>query len=442
MANTIVVVSTNEKWVSYAKLIQPFCVHINKDVLEPTPEIVREAGHRVMTKHFYLYTGGKFTKEFDVAFEPNHYTKDLPHTWNGDTRLMLFNVNSIKDLGDNPLQDHIKRGICHDNKFLEDEYIPCYREDEEPKEEFYYRLRSGYCVEGNKKMLPVRQRNKKHLTNNNDEYIQLPTVRNDTGHIIGRGGLTLHRKRNTDVVASTYSSHHVVCRFKPFDIFFMSYNEPYADEHYHLVKKRYDRVQHVKGVKGIPEAHIECAKRSTTPFFFVLDADCVLIDSFDLDDKYPIDDLNVYVWRAKNPLNNLLIYGYGGVKLMSKRILDIYDPNKKYVDFATTIADGKFKSMPNISNITAFNYDEFHTWKAAFRETVKLTLNVIKDPSDHSSRKRLMYWRKIEEKDAIHKAGKRGTEEGHQYAIKHQDDIDAIRKINDINWLKNTYSGS
>ena len=45
----------------------------------------------------------------------------------------------------------------------------------------------------------------------------------------------------------------------------------------------------------------------------------------------------------------------------------------------------KFKVVNKISNITAFNTDEFNTWKSAFRECVKLASKVIDGQVDEET---------------------------------------------------------
>ena len=47
-----------------------------------------------------------------------------------------------------------------------------------------------------------------------------------------------------------------------FDIIFMSYEEPNAEEHWQAVKDKYPWTQRVHGVKGLVNAHRECAKLS------------------------------------------------------------------------------------------------------------------------------------------------------------------------------------
>ena len=46
-----------------------------------------------------------------------------------------------------------------------------------------------------------------------------------------------------------------------YDICFISYNEPDAEERYEKLSKRFPRIKRVHGVKGIHQAHITAAKK-------------------------------------------------------------------------------------------------------------------------------------------------------------------------------------
>ena len=73
------------------------------------------------------------------------------------------------------------------------------------------------------------------------------------------------------------------------------------------------------------------------------------------------------VWRSKNPINEL-IYGYGGVKLFPT--VELREAKDWHIDFTTRVG-GNFVAVKEYSNITAFNTDEWSTWKSAFRECAK-----------------------------------------------------------------------
>ena len=174
-----------------------------------------------------------------------------------------------------------------------------------------------------------------------------------------------------------------------YDIIFISYNEPQADENFSRLKARFPYAQRVQGITGIHQAHIAAAKKAFTKMFWVVDADAQILDTFNFDHVVSEYDLeNVHVWRSMNPINDLE-YGYGGVKLLPKSLTQNMDISKP--DMTTSISS-LFKAMPEISNVTAFNVDAFNTWKSAFRECVKLASKTIDRQDDADTNYRLNVW--------------------------------------------------
>jgi hypothetical protein len=217
-----------------------------------------------------------------------------------------------------------------------------------------------------------------------------------------------------------------------YDIIFISYNEPQADENFSRLKARFPYAQRVQGIKGIHQAHIAAAKKAFTKMFWVVDADAQILDTFNFDHVVSEYDLeNVHVWRSRNPINDLE-YGYGGVKLLPKSLTQNMDVSKP--DMTTSISS-LFKAMPEISNITAFNVDAFNTWKSAFRECVKLASKTIDRQDDADTNYRLNVWctRGIDRpfgREAIE-----GAVQGKQYGLEHKDNNEALKMINDFDWL-------
>lgn len=153
-----------------------------------------------------------------------------------------------------------------------------------------------------------------------------------------------------------------------YDIFFISYDETYADMAYQRLRERLPIVNRVTGINGIHNAHIECAKRSKTSHFFVIDADN-RIDDYDVFSyQIPVyDEPYVHLWYAKNPVNGL-IYGWGGVKLFPKAVFD--DLDQMPLDMTTSFP---LKIIKTVVSTSQFNTSPFETWRAAFRECVKLS---------------------------------------------------------------------
>lgn len=227
---------------------------------------------------------------------------------------------------------------------------------------------------------------------------------------------------------------------KSFDIVFISYNEPNADENYQNLLKNFPHAKRVDGVTGIHQAHIAAAKLATTGMFWVVDADAVIDPEF----KFEIDQMahydrfsrsTVYVWRSRNCINDLE-YGYGGVKLLPRELtlnMDLTNPDM------TTSISASFKSMPEISNITAFNTDEFSTWRSAFRECVKLSSKIIDRQKDDETESRLEAWCTVGEDRPFGEYAIMGAFAGKKYGKANRKKPDALAKINDFEWLKDRF---
>jgi hypothetical protein len=222
-----------------------------------------------------------------------------------------------------------------------------------------------------------------------------------------------------------------------YDIVFISYGEPNAEANWERLKKRFPLAKRVKDVKGIHQAHIAAAKKCFTKMFWVVDGDAEIVDDFNFDHEVSEYDLDVvHVWRSRNPINDLE-YGYGGVKLLPRRLtldMDITKP-----DMTTSIST-KFKAMEQVSNITAFNTDPFNTWKSAFRECVKLASKVIDGQVDEETEIRLMTWCTYADKRPFNDWAFLGAEDGKMYGMQKAGDMEALSKINDFEWLHEFFS--
>jgi hypothetical protein len=213
-----------------------------------------------------------------------------------------------------------------------------------------------------------------------------------------------------------------------FDIVFISYNELNADENYARLKERFPLAKHVKGVAGIHQAHIEAAKRSFTPMFWVVDADAIILDTFNFNYQLTKEEYDiVHVWRSRNPVNGLE-YGYGGVKLLPKKLTLNMDTSS--TDMTTNISP-RFKAMEEISNITAFNTDAFSTWRSAFRECCKLAVN-----NNTESLERLDTWCTLNDTVPYGFYAYSGALAGRDYGEKNASNKEALSKINDFTWLE------
>ena len=221
-----------------------------------------------------------------------------------------------------------------------------------------------------------------------------------------------------------------------YDIIFISYNEPQADENFARLKARFPYAQRVQGIRGIHQAHIAAAKKAFTKMFWVVDADAQILDTFNFDHVVSEYDLeNVHVWRSMNPINDLE-YGYGGVKLLPKSLTQNMDTSKP--DMTTSISS-LFKAMPEISNVTAFNVDAFNTWKSAFRECVKLASKTIDRQDDTDTNYRLNVWCTRGLDRPFGREAIEGAVQGKQYGLENKDNNEALKLINDFDWLRERF---
>jgi hypothetical protein len=222
-----------------------------------------------------------------------------------------------------------------------------------------------------------------------------------------------------------------------YDIIFISYGEPNAEANWIRLKSRYPLSKRVTNVKGIHQAHIAAAKKAFTKMFWVVDGDAEILPDFNFDHEVSEWDLDVvHVWRSRNPINDLE-YGYGGVKLLPRKLTLDMDVTKP--DMTTSIST-KFKAMPQISNITAFNTDPFNTWKSAFRECAKLASKVIDGQVDIETEHRLMSWCTAHIDRPFGNWAYLGAEDGKMYGMMKADDLEALGKINDFDWLQQFFS--
>lgn len=221
-----------------------------------------------------------------------------------------------------------------------------------------------------------------------------------------------------------------------YDIIFISYNEPNAASNWKSLIERFPSAHRVHGVKGIHQAHIQAAKTAWTKMFWVVDGDAIIKNDFDFSYMVPEWDLEtVHVWRSQNPVNDL-VYGYGGVKLLPKTLTINMDVNT--TDMTTSISN-KFKAMPEVSNITKFNTDEFSTWRSAYRECAKLSSNIIDRQNIDETQARLNIWKTVGADSQFGEFSLAGAIAGEEFGLSQQHNISLI---NDFDWLKEQFNAS
>ena len=228
------------------------------------------------------------------------------------------------------------------------------------------------------------------------------------------------------------------------DVFYISYNEEFADENYEMLTVFAPHAKRIHGVKGIFNAHKQAAENSRTSHFYVVDADAIIEEEFKFmftpskyKEAYPNvpESECVFTWRSRNPINDL-IYGYGAVKLFPRKpFLELTDWS---VDMTTSIGC-PFVPKFQISNVTAFNTDPFNTWKSAFRECVKLSSNIIDNNDNIDDEYRLKVWCARGAKRQYGEYAMLGAQQGADFGTEYKKDKDALKMINDFDWLEKKF---
>jgi hypothetical protein len=225
--------------------------------------------------------------------------------------------------------------------------------------------------------------------------------------------------------------------YRPYDIFFLSYDEERADANWEILSTKYGHAKRVHGVKGIFNAHLRAAEESTTDFFWVVDADATVREQFKFDYRVPSWDFDVvHIWNSRNAVNRLE-YGYGGAKLIPKFIL-LMRANSEAVDVTTSIGN-KIKLFDQVSNINDFATSPFSAWRAGFREAVKLSSAVINRQDTEESRTRLEIWCNVNVNHPYGDYVVSGAKVGKMFGTKNQHDQDQLALINDYKWLEERF---
>jgi len=217
-----------------------------------------------------------------------------------------------------------------------------------------------------------------------------------------------------------------------FDKIFLSYNEPNAVTNFEQVKKIIPDIKHVHGINGIFNAHKAAAQVSDTDWFWVIDGDNYLLDTFDftITKNIKYEPPGVFVFACRNSAIEMT-YGNGGIKLIHKSLFDM--DVDQYVDLTTSFEN--FTYIDTVASETHIDSDEYNAWRAAFRECTKLSTNIIKNSNNSVNRIYLNAWlyaSNSKYSDCI----RLGAAQGQDWA---RNNPDQLHLINDYAWLEQYY---
>lgn len=168
------------------------------------------------------------------------------------------------------------------------------------------------------------------------------------------------------------------------DIFYISYDEPNAEENWADLLNKVPWAKRVHGVKGFDAAHKEAARQSETDRFITVDGDNIVMDDFfeqvldvpDTDHDGNDISQSIFSWNAKNLLNGL-VYGNGGLKCWPKEYALQMNTHESaddgegmefcwklnYIQLNDTFSEVHQTASP------------FQAFRAGFREGVKMSLD-------------------------------------------------------------------
>lgn len=192
-----------------------------------------------------------------------------------------------------------------------------------------------------------------------------------------------------------------------FDVVFISYDEPNADENYADLLQKCPWAKRSHGVFGSDACHKAAAALAETERFISIDADNqVRPDFFELElDLRQFDRSDVLSWSGKNVINGL-VYGNGGVKLWPKKVVEqmrtheVASHGSAAVDFCWDI---HYHQLNNIYSDVYNNSTPYQAYRAGFREGVKLALHdgqpmdwrQLADKNHYKNHRRLLVWMSV-----------------------------------------------
>lgn len=275
------------------------------------------------------------------------------------------------------------------------------------------------------------------------KYVNIWNTNTDIGTIIFTSKTALAESKQAEVFEEVglgvkYREESVGYK-RPYDVFFISYDEPNAEENWEQLIQKVPYAKRVHRVKGIFNAHKAAAEQSASKMFFVVDGDSEIVDGFDFSlEIFNEESKYVHIWKARNPVNGLE-YGYGGLKLFCTDMFENMT-GEMPLDMSTLIGNG-VKLIDTVASITRFDSSAFHTYRGAFRECAKLASKQIKNQVDEETDARLEAW-------LDNGFGKYGTEaktgalEGMRFGRAYKNNQAMLAKINDYEWLYEQYANT
>lgn len=154
------------------------------------------------------------------------------------------------------------------------------------------------------------------------------------------------------------------------DVVFISNGEPMAEENWQLLRSICPRAKRSDGVDGREAAYKTAAQMSQTDWFFAVFAKTEVLKDFTFEFQPDrLQEPKHYIFHSRNPLNGL---EYGAMNINLYNVKLVMD-TKPGLDFTLSQLH---TVVPEVASISRFNTDPWITWRSAFREVLKLKLEV------------------------------------------------------------------
>ncbi|MFI9638961.1 hypothetical protein ACIG87_02675 [Micromonospora sp. NPDC051925] len=224
----------------------------------------------------------------------------------------------------------------------------------------------------------------------------------------------------------------------PFDVVFLSYDEPLADALYARLSDTFGRVKRLHGVHGMRRAYQLTAEMVNGDFLFIADADFEVAADYNPSEAGPLDaGVAMRVWRTVNAVNGL-VYGHGGLKLCRRQALR--DMRDDAVDVLAGLP-GRIEFTPTVAGRTRFNQSAWHAWRAGFRECAMLARGCEYGTASAEAQARLEVWTRTGT-GAYAEDARRGARAGVAFAADTPPDDGMWQNLNDPAWLARRYAAS
>ena len=268
------------------------------------------------------------------------------------------------------------------------------------------------------------------------------TNKNIIVHSTGATKITVPSNAKHNIKKELYDYPHIIKnaalhQSSPMDIVFLSNGESCSDNNYErLLKVTHglkNRVVRVDGINGRVNAYHAALEASNTPWAFTIFAKLEVNEKFDF--NFTPDMMQVpkhYIFYAKNPVNGL-IYGHQGAILYNKK-LTLSNNGDKGLDFTL---DDEHEVVERLSGTAHYNTDAYSTWRAAFRECIKLK----SDETNNVSAYRLNIWLTKAHGDFSEYSIK-GAQDAVKYYEEVNGDYDALKLSYEWSWLATKFNST